>query len=182
MTMALRVFPGLLWIVNNGDIRGAGGNAGAVGAASAGKGGVYHGAPGGGGAGIVAGLGFENVFATDSEPGTATAGGAGGTSAGATNTHDHVMQYSDNGGIALQLDMATIIENENGTIWGGGGGGGGNLEHPSTGGAGGDPGEPGGGGSGASYYGIGGYAVALQGNEVNWISGSGAPNVKVVVA
>lgn len=182
---ATGVFPDLLWIVNNGGIRGAGGSALAVGSSlGGGKGGgvAYHGAPGGGGAGIVGGLGFENVFATSGEDGTATAGGAGGTSAGTTNTHAHVQQYGEPGGPALQLNMRTIIENENGTIWGGGGAGGGYVGHPSVGGAGGDPGEQGGGGTGASYYGAGGKAVDLQGNEVVWISGSGAPNVKVVVS
>ena len=165
-TSTLQNWPGWLWIVNNGDIRGAGGNGGTGLAQTAGKGGATHNSPGGGGAGLTFGLKGETDNGIQAVNGTATAGGAGGL--GSTLTaHDHPPIGAEPGGHAISVrDFNVIIENY-GTIWGGGGGGAFADGNAYYGGAGGDPGEPG--HRDALGYvpaGNAGYAVYMEGPAI----------------
>lgn len=172
-SMRIDAFPGWVWLINYGEIRGRGGN-GYLGFAIAdpyAKGGpqFYHEAPGGGGAGSPPGFGQESDGggSAPSLNGTLTAGGAGGQGSDyydvPQNTHNHSSTTAMYGGDAISLQHSakyTFLEN-NGLVYGGGGGGH-NSYGTGAGLPGGDPGESGYSGHPHVPHGntaAGGYAV-----------------------
>ena len=168
-------------LLNDGEIRGAGGDGGPGKALSS----SLDFGGGGGGAGVVPGIGALGGRAFDpggapvnGEDGTEFLGGANGEAALYSQlAYPRDAATGEDGGTAILSAGVTITVYNNGTIWGGGGGAAGYTDAgPPFDVFGGDPGQPGGSHTGTPPGGAGGYAI--NGTDVTVATGGSSPDLE----